>query len=80
MHKNIAQTIVLPVNGSTFELKFQLHAGLDDEIFLKFERPPQETDWFYTFNSADIRLRKPFPNKQYVVRGKLLPDSWRTFY
>ena len=57
-----SQTIVLPMNSSTFELKFELHAALDDEIFFKFERPSQEPNWFYTFNSADIRLRKPFPD------------------
>ena len=61
------------MNGSTFELKFQLHAGLDEEIFLKFERPPQETDWFYTFNSADIRLRKPFPYDQFVAGENYYP-------
>ena len=58
------QTIVLPMNSITFELKFKLLASLGDEILLEFARPTQESDWFYTFNSADIQLRKPFSDAQ----------------
>ena len=65
--------MVLPVNSLTFELKFELLAGTSDEIFLQFAQPGQEKDWFYTFNSADIRLRKQFPKNIGVLGEDYYP-------
>ena len=42
---------------------------------MRFTRPEENEikDWFYTFNSADIRLRKPFPKVKDVVGENYYP-------
>ena len=67
------QTIVLPRDSETIQVRFEVFAEKGDEIFLRFKHPEAEEDWFYTFNSADIRLRRPFPKKRSVVGEDYYP-------
>lgn len=62
--QQFTQTLILPKNSKEIELKFEVFAEAGDEIFLRFSRQQNEDDWLYTFNSADIRLRKPFPESR----------------
>ena len=76
------QTLELPKNSDVLRLKFKVFAQAGDEIFLRFDYLEHPDDWFYVFNSADIRLRKMFQPRntlygenQYPAVGGLLIDN-----
>ena len=54
------QTLELPNHSDVIRLKFKLFAASGDEIFLRFDYSNHPEDWFYVFNSADIRVKKLF--------------------
>ena len=67
------QRIILPKHSSTFTLKFKLFAQLGLEVFLRFNQPNHSYNWFYTFNSADIMSRHPFPDETYLSGDNYFP-------
>ena len=76
------QTLEMPKNSDVLKLKFKVFAQTGDEIFLKFDYLDHPEDWFYVFNSADIRLKKIYQPKstlrgenQYPVVGGLLINN-----
>ena len=77
------QTLELPNNSEVMKLKFKLFAQSGDEIFLRFHYLEHPEDWFYVFNSADIRLKKMFKprttlygeNQYPAVGGILIGDK-----
>lgn len=56
-----------------FKLKFETFADSSNDIFLRFARISYNENWFYTFNSADIRVRKPFKKRKDVSRENYYP-------
>ena len=54
----------MPKGSEIFELRFDVLAEIGEEVMLEFSHIPQESEWLYTFNSADIRSRKAFPDKR----------------
>lgn len=75
IHKNetYVQRVILPTHSPTFTLTFRLFAELGLEIFLRFSNPLHSYDWFYTFNSADIMSRHPFPDLEYLTGENYFP-------
>ena len=67
------QTLALPNHSNTFRLRFDVLADIGDEVLLEFLSPISESKWFYTFNSADIRLRSPFPEKKFYINSDINP-------
>ena len=82
------QRLILEPTASTLTLKFKSFAELGLEIFLNFKTitHSQAEDWFYTFNTADIMSRHPYPedpslvgNNYFPINGGLLIKSNNTF-
>ena len=75
------QRIILPIDSSTFTLKFRLYAELGLEVFLKFNtrEHSQSDNWFYTFNSADIMSRHPFPDQHDLIGDNYFPINGGLF-
>ena len=76
------QTLEMPNFSEVMRLKFKLFAQTGDEIFLRFYYLDHPEDWFYVFNSADIRLKKMFKPRdtlcgenEYPAVGGLLVDN-----
>ena len=56
-------------------MKFRLFAELGLEIFLRFATPTHSLsdNWFYTFNSADVMSRHPYPDEDYLIGNNYFP-------
>lgn len=76
-----AQRVILERAASTFTLKFKSYAELGLEIFLNFQTVThsQADDWFYTFNTADIMSRHPYPEDPYLIGDNYFPINGGLF-
>jgi hypothetical protein len=77
------QKVILPANSNSLIFKFKLYAEADNEIFLRFQQIYKENDWFYTFNSANVMVKR-FVDRgagqnEYAVIGALLVDMNDSF-
>lgn len=62
-NQEFLQSVVVPKHSSAFRIKFSLLAEAGEEIFLRFAHRNTMEDWFYTFNSADVRARRLFTKR-----------------
>lgn len=62
-NQEFLQTVIVPRQSMVFRLKFNLFAEIGEEVFLRFAHGNTADDWFYTFNSADVRARRLFTKR-----------------
>ena len=56
--RTMYQKVVLPKNSDTFTWQIGVNSKEDEELFLRMQdNSTTEPNWFYTFNSGDVRLR-----------------------
>ena len=73
MDEYFTQTITLSKHSKSFKLNFEVSPVADSEIFLRFSNISNTKEWFYTFNSADVRVRKPFEDTEYTSGENYYP-------